>query len=243
MLNPEHLLVPYQVSELFQGPWLIFAPHADDETFGMGGSLLRARDAGIDTHVVVMTDGALGGEAEDLVAIRRREVQQATQMLGVKSLQCWPEQDRGLAMSERLVGQVAGQIRQLAPASVFFPAPLELHPDHRMTALLVWQALQDLAKIHPEARETFEFGISHDWALDPYAGGIGPIFRPHELSGRFFDNIVRPVNRVWFANDACDRRHRRWIEGALLSAVKNAYAIHNGMRNEIPADGHIDAAF
>jgi len=98
------------------------------------------------------------------------------------------------------------------------------------------QALQDLSKIHPEARETFEFGISHDWALDPYAGGIGPIFRPHELSGSFFDNIVRPVNRLWFANDACDRRHRRWIEGALLSAVKNAYAIHTGMRNEIPGE-------
>ena len=98
------------------------------------------------------------------------------------------------------------------------------------------QALQDLAKIHPEARETFEFGISHDWALDPYAGGIGPIFRPHELSGNFFDNIARPVHRIWFANDACDRRHRRWIEGALLSAVKNAYAIHNGMRNELPSE-------
>lgn len=98
------------------------------------------------------------------------------------------------------------------------------------------QALQDLAKIHPEARETFEFGISHDWALDPYAGGIGPIFRPHEFGGNFFDNIARPVHRIWFANDACDRRHRRWIEGALHAAVKNAFAIHNGMRDEIPGE-------
>ncbi len=24
------------------GPWLVFAPHADDETFGMGRSLLKA---------------------------------------------------------------------------------------------------------------------------------------------------------------------------------------------------------
>jgi monoamine oxidase len=100
----------------------------------------------------------------------------------------------------------------------------------------IHQALQDLSKIHPEARATFEFGISHDWALDPYAGGIGPLFRPYETSGRFYDNIVRPVNRLWFANDACDRRHRRWIEGALLAAVKNAYAIHLGMRDEVPLD-------
>lgn len=98
------------------------------------------------------------------------------------------------------------------------------------------QALEDLCKIHPEARRTFEFGISHDWSLDPHAGGIGPLFRPHELSGDFYENIVRPVNRVWFANDACDRRHRRWIEAALVAAVKNAYALHLGWRNAVPRD-------
>ncbi len=96
------------------------------------------------------------------------------------------------------------------------------------------QALQDLCKIHPEARETFEFGVSHDWSLDPYAGGIGPLFRPHEMSSDFFDDIVRPVHRLWFANDACDRRGRRWIEGAIAAAVRNAFAIHTGMRNELP---------
>jgi monoamine oxidase len=98
------------------------------------------------------------------------------------------------------------------------------------------QALQDLCKIHPEARDTFEFGISHDWALDQFAGGIGPLFRPYEMDGRTYENIVRPVNRIWFANDACDRRHRRWVEAALVAAVKNAYALHTGMRNAIPKD-------
>jgi monoamine oxidase len=96
------------------------------------------------------------------------------------------------------------------------------------------QALQDLGKIHPEALETFEFGVSHDWALDPYAGGIGPLFRPLEMGGEFFDDIIRPVDRIWFANDAADRRHRRWIEAAIRSAVRNAFAIHTGMRNALP---------
>jgi monoamine oxidase len=54
------------------------------------------------------------------------------------------------------------------------------------------------------------------------------------MSGELHENVILPVNRVWFANDACDRRHRRWIEGALEAAVKNAYALHTGMRNEIP---------
>jgi monoamine oxidase len=100
----------------------------------------------------------------------------------------------------------------------------------------IFQALQDLVKIHPEARHTFEFGISHDWALDPYAGGIGPLFRPHEMNSEVYANIVRPVHRIWFANDACDRRHRRWIEAAIAAAVKNAYGLHTGMRNELPVE-------
>ncbi|NJD29608.1 MAG: FAD-dependent oxidoreductase [Chloroflexi bacterium] len=97
------------------------------------------------------------------------------------------------------------------------------------------QALQDLAKIHPEAAETFEFGVSYDWALDRHGGGIGPLFRPLEMTSRFYDDITRPVHRVWFANDACDRLARRWIEGAIASAITNAYAIHAGMRNALPA--------
>ena len=98
----------------------------------------------------------------------------------------------------------------------------------------VAQALQDLAKIHPEAAQTFEFGISHDWALDRHGGGIGPLFRPLEMTGRFYDDVTRPVGRVWFANDACDRLNRRWIEGAIASAVTTASAIHAGMRNALP---------
>jgi monoamine oxidase len=96
------------------------------------------------------------------------------------------------------------------------------------------EALEDLCKIHPEARSTFEFGISHDWALDRYGGGIGPLFRPHEMTSQFYDDIVRPVGRIWFANDACDQRGRRWIEGAIAAAVKNAWAINAGLRNELP---------
>lgn len=96
------------------------------------------------------------------------------------------------------------------------------------------QAMEDLCKIHPQARDTFEFGVSHDWALDPYAGGIGPLFRPFEMGSEAYDDVIRPVDRVWFANDACDQKGRRWIEGAIAAAIKNAFAIHTGMRNELP---------
>ena len=161
-LNPEHVLVPFSCSELPPGPWLVFAPHADDETFGMGGSLLRAKKAGIETHVVVLTDGALGGDRDDLVAIRQGEVEQAAKLLGLASLQCWSEPDRGLEQSEGLPERIAAVITDIKPASVYFPGPLEIHPDHRAAGFAVWAALQLVYKLGSKPQIiSYEIGVQN----------------------------------------------------------------------------------
>jgi len=156
------MLIPFQASQLPPGPWLVFAPHADDETFGMGGSLLKAKKENVETHLVVLTDGAFGGEREDLVKVREEEVNRAAQLLGIKSLHCWSEPDRGLDHNESLVGKITDTIRSLAPAAVFFPGPFEIHPDHRATAFLVWSALQQLREngVSPEAI-AYEIGVQN----------------------------------------------------------------------------------
>ena len=161
-LNPEHKLIPFETSALPPGPWLVFAPHADDETYGMGGSLLKASEQGKETHLVVMTDGALGGDTENLVDVRNREVHQAADILGIKSVECWQQPDRGLKVSAGLVDRVCAKIREIGVASVFFPGPLELHPDHRTTALLVWAAMQKLAGdgVTPNAY-SYEIGVQN----------------------------------------------------------------------------------
>jgi len=159
MQNPEHVLIPFQASTLPPGPWLVFAPHADDETIGMGGSLLKASAEGIETHVVVMTDGALGGTDPELVTIRQQEVKEAGRQLGVATLHCWQEPDRGLQVCERLVEKVVGLISELAPASVFFPGILEPHIDHRSTALLVWEALRAMQAMG-NAPQPYSYEIS-----------------------------------------------------------------------------------
>jgi len=143
-VNNEAHLIPLQATPLpvAEGPWLVFAPHPDDESFGMGGTLALAKLAGITTHVVVVTDGALGGNSADLVQVRKQEAQAAAALLGITTLHFLDQPDRGLALSEALLERIETLLTAIRPRAVFFPGVFELHPDHRACALLVWEALR-----------------------------------------------------------------------------------------------------
>jgi LmbE family N-acetylglucosaminyl deacetylase len=143
MVN-ENQLVPYEVAELPEkrGPWLVLAPHADDESFGMGGTIAKAVQAGIMVHLVVLTDGALGGTGLDLVEIRKAEALKAAAVLGIQTPIFLGLPDRSLQLEEKTVQRIHDEISRIGPAAVFFPGCFELHPDHRTTALLVWEALR-----------------------------------------------------------------------------------------------------
>lgn len=145
MVN-ENQLIPYDASELpvNKGPWLVFAPHADDESFGMGGTIVKAVSAGIAVHVVIMTDGALGGGSADLVQVRRQEATRAAELLGTQPPVFLDYPDRGLKVDDTSIERVREQIKPISPAVVFFPGCFELHPDHRATAALVWRALRGI---------------------------------------------------------------------------------------------------
>ena len=102
--------------------------------------------------MIVLTDGALGGDAEDpaaiatLVKTRQQELTAACELLGVAQADTWDQPDRGLALAPVLIERIAAAIADTGAGTVFFPGMLELHPDHRMTAQLVWQAAQQLQR-------------------------------------------------------------------------------------------------
>jgi LmbE family N-acetylglucosaminyl deacetylase len=146
MIN-EGEIIPFETKTLpvENGPWLVFAPHADDESFGMGGSIAKATDQGIKVEVVIMTDGAQGGGLAGLVNIRRQEAYAAGSLLGFETPVFLNNRDRELSLNEATLAQVIREIERVNPAAVFFPGVFEIHPDHRMTALLVWEALSKIA--------------------------------------------------------------------------------------------------
>ena len=98
----------------------------------------------------------------------------------------------------------------------------------------VEQALEDVAKIHPEIRDQFEVGASHAWFNDPYAGGAFAQFEPGQMT-RLLGAIVRPEGRIHFAGEHCSLYHA-WIQGALESGIRAAREIHMaGVGERVPA--------
>lgn len=97
------------------------------------------------------------------------------------------------------------------------------------------QALEDVAKIHPQIHEYFEFGVSHAWYADPYAAGAFALFEPHQQT-TLHEHIVRPEGRVHFAGEHCSLWHA-WIEGALESGLRAARQVDQGRGRVVTSTG------
>ena len=93
---------------------------------------------------------------------------------------------------------------------------------HRTTASS--QALEDVARIHPQALDEFEVGASKMWHDDEFAGGAFALFDPGQQT-LLYEAIVAPEGRIHFAGEHASLAHA-WIQGAIESGVRAAAEIH-----------------
>ncbi|MBN2645387.1 MAG: glycosyltransferase [Desulfuromonadaceae bacterium] len=143
----EHeLLTPVQTRLPSVRRVLAFAPHPDDEIFGCGGLLRLLHEQGADVQVVIVTDGARGGDgpAAELTSLRAAESRAAAQQLGLPEPIFWGYPDRGLAYNEQLIARLGETITDWHADLVVLPSPTELHPDHQVLALAGSEALRRL---------------------------------------------------------------------------------------------------
>lgn len=125
-------LIPFEPSVLPEGPWLVMAPHPDDETLGMGGTLALACRKGFHVTVVFVTDGDQGGEP----AIRCREAGQATEILGISHLEFWGFLDRNVHNNlSGFTQKCMEYLPQNSFGTIFLPSFMEFHPDHRAVTM------------------------------------------------------------------------------------------------------------
>ncbi len=86
------------------------------------------------------------------------------------------------------------------------------------------EALEDVAQIHPQVLEEYEYGQTHSWSDDRWARGAFALFNPEQQT-ELQEDIVRPEGRIYFAGEHCSLYHA-WIQGALESGIRAAKEIH-----------------
>ncbi|HII60926.1 PIG-L deacetylase family protein [Pyrococcus horikoshii] len=128
---------------------LCIEPHPDDCVIGMGGTIKKLSDMGVEVIYVCMTDGYMGTTDEslsghELAAIRRKEEEESARLLGVKKIYWLNYRDTELPYSREVRKDLTKILRKEQPDGVFAPdpwLPYESHPDHRRTGFLAIESV------------------------------------------------------------------------------------------------------
>jgi LmbE family N-acetylglucosaminyl deacetylase len=127
-------------------PCLVLAPHPDDETLGVGATIMRKVDAGTPVHLVVATDGSKSpvGDPVEVTALRTGELRAACRVLGLSDgdVTRLPFVDAELAGSERaLEAAIAEVVAAWRPAEVLVTGEDDPHEDHAVLGAATRRAL------------------------------------------------------------------------------------------------------
>lgn len=138
---------------------LMVTPHPDDDTFTSGGLLAMLAAGGNNVQILIYTSDNAGSNdpamtKERLAEIRRREQEQACEILGIgKDKITWLGYDDGMLEyvdRRELTMQVAREIRRHRPDAVFSIDPGAPHEqwhksDHRSGAVITADAMRAAA--------------------------------------------------------------------------------------------------
>ena len=155
---------------------IVIAPHPDDETLGVGGTLLRRKAEGATIAWVIVTKMSIElGWSEDRVKQRDDEINRITQLYDfdeVYALNFQTAQLDAIPMSN-IVTALSRVFKSFSPEEVFVPHPADVHTDHRVvfnavSACTKWFRYPSVKRVLAyETLSETDFGLGTDQAFRP----------------------------------------------------------------------------
>jgi N-acetylglucosamine malate deacetylase 2 len=136
---------------------LVVFPHPDDEAFGVSGTIASYVGMGTPVTYACLTLGEMGrnmgnpifANRETLPLVRKKELQEAANVLGIKDLRMMGLRDKTVEFEEdeKLVGMMTSLLEELNPSLVitFYPG-YSVHPDHEACGRAVVEAVSRLSE-------------------------------------------------------------------------------------------------
>jgi len=149
---------------------LFVAPHADDETLGCGGTILKLAEEGYQIHWLLVTGMTKdGGFTQSQIEVRNLEIERVAKIygfIGVHELSFIPAELDIVAKSE-LIGAISSVISKIKPDHVYTAFRNDAHSDHAV----VFDAVMSSTKVfrHPYVKRilAYETLSETDFSLRP----------------------------------------------------------------------------
>ncbi|KIL43010.1 PIG-L deacetylase family protein [Jeotgalibacillus campisalis] len=124
---------------------LVLAPHMDDETIGLGGTLHEYKKFNTEVHCVFITDGASSNgsvEKGKISQIRKNEIDQVKDMLGIDSIYYLDVPDGEVKGNKKAENELNELVSWIQPEVIYTTGNVDAHPDHVATAKLLSDVLK-----------------------------------------------------------------------------------------------------
>ncbi|MCT8987251.1 PIG-L deacetylase family protein [Shewanella phaeophyticola] len=156
---------------------LIVAPHADDETLGCGGSILKFVQAGYEVHWLLVTGmSKSSGFTTTQIATRKKEIAAVTLAYGFSSINelMLPAGQLETLPMNHIVEPISDVVSKIKPEQVFTVYRNDAHTDHKIVFDAVMSATKSFRYPFVKKVLAYETLSETDFGLKPEDGGFKP---------------------------------------------------------------------
>lgn len=168
---------------------LVVAPHADDETLGCGGTILKLREQGYEVHWLLVTGMSLESNfTEDQIFARKEEIEKVSRLYDfaeVHQLNLPPARLETLPKGD-IIAPICNVVEKIKPEVVFTVYRNDAHSDHEIVYDAVMSASKSFRSPFIKRVLAYETMSETDFGMKPEDGG----FRPN-----VFVDISQQLNR------------------------------------------------
>lgn len=113
---------------------LIIAAHPDDEILGCAGLINKLKKQGIDSYVLILTDGAAGRYPKRMASVLKAQARKANEAIGTKKVffEDFPNQELETIALTRIIKKIEECIVKLKIGCLFTHHSGDLNKDHRI---------------------------------------------------------------------------------------------------------------
>lgn len=156
---------------------LIVAPHADDETLGCGGTILRLVNEGHNVHWLLVTGMSFeSGFSHEQIAVRKYEINKVSEMYAFTSthqLMLPPAMLETLPKGD-VIGPILSVVNQIKPDEVYTVYRNDAHSDHAIVYDAVMSACKSFRSPFIKRVLAYETMSETDFGMKPEDGGFRP---------------------------------------------------------------------